>query len=719
MPVAVEQFVTGLVQAGIVSPDRLGSLRERLPADRQHDAQELARELLRQKVLTKYQVQEAYRGKAKDLVLGNYTILDKIGEGGMGRVFRAQHRHMDRIVAIKLLPAAVTNDQAAAARFQREVKAAAKMSHPNIVTAYDADQANGVHFLVMECVEGTDLSALVKMSGPLPADQALGCVVQAARGLAYAHGQRVVHRDIKPANLLLDRKGAVKVLDMGLARFDSASVAGQAELTGTGQIMGTVDYMSPEQALDTRHADERSDIYSLGCTLWYLLTGRAVFGGENIMERLLAHREQPVPALRSACPAATRELETVFTKMVAKQPHERYTSMSDVIAALERCRVGEDSARGTPAPALTDPSDESRFAEFLREIDSMRRTKTATKAAAKKAATAPRLEATVAFQPAKSDTDANLERQLAPPQAPEPTRQWGPRPPWLPRGTVLATVGAAAMVLLLAAAVFYIETRDGAIRVEIHDPQIEVAIKGTQIVLKQADCGRDVRLSPDDKTLVVERGDFKFETNKLLLKKGDVVTVEVVLLTGRIEVRHGKRLIGEGRLPARWRGWPADAPPPAIAPFDATQAKEHQQAWAKYLNVDVECENALGMKLRLVPPGDFVMGSPQEEVDMLAEAGKDQWWKDHVVREAPRHPVYLTKPFYLGVYEVTQEQYQKVTGENPSHFSADGAGKESVKGLNTGEHPVEMASWFDAVDFCNKLSEKEGMKPYYFTRRRW
>jgi formylglycine-generating enzyme required for sulfatase activity len=120
------------------------------------------------------------------------------------------------------------------------------------------------------------------------------------------------------------------------------------------------------------------------------------------------------------------------------------------------------------------------------------------------------------------------------------------------------------------------------------------------------------------------------------------------------------------------------------------------------------------MKLRLIPPGEFVMGSPQQVVDALAEAAKDQWWKDHVVREAPRHAVYLTKPFYLGVYEVTQEQYQKVTGENPSHFSADGPGKESVKGLSTGEHPVEMASWFDAVDFCNKLSELEGLKPYYF-----
>src|SRR4029079_14980428 len=213
-------------------------------------------------------------------------------------------------------------DAAAVARFQREVVAAAKLNHSNIVTAYDADEAPRIHFLVMEYVEGKDLSALVKQNGPLSIDKAVNYILQAARGLEFAHSEGIVHRDIKPANLLLDKKGTVKILDMGLARI-GGDTPGQAELTNTGTVMGTVDYMAPEQALNTKTADARADVYSLGCSLYYLLTGKAVYGGDTLMEKLLAHREEPIPDLRAIRPDVPEHIQSLFTRLVAKKVQDR------------------------------------------------------------------------------------------------------------------------------------------------------------------------------------------------------------------------------------------------------------------------------------------------------------------------------------------------------------------------------------------------------------
>ncbi len=318
---------------------------------RPQDGEQLARELVKQKKLTKFQAEQLYAGKGKSLVLGNYVLLDKLGQGGMGMVLKAEHQRMERIVALKVLSPAIT-------------KTAAKLHHPNVVAAFDADEAKGTHFLVMEFVDGADLASVVKKSGPLPVGQTVECLVQAARGLEYAHQQGVVHRDIKPHNLLLDKKGAVKVLDLGLARME-AGFGASMELTGTGQILGTIDYMSPEQALDTKHADVRSDIYSLGCTMFYMLTGKPTFDGDTVMKKLLAHREAAIPSLRAALPAVPLALEAIFVRMVAKKPEERFQSMAEVIAALERCLVA------APAPAFVpgdgDTSDPFAFLKHLSE----------------------------------------------------------------------------------------------------------------------------------------------------------------------------------------------------------------------------------------------------------------------------------------------------------------------------------------------------------------
>ena len=259
---------------------------------------------------------------------------------------------MHRTVAIKVLPSGLMNDPAAAARFEQEVEAAAKLSHPNVVTAHDADEAGGVHFLVMEYVDGCDLAALVKENGPLPVSKAVDYVLQAARGLEYAHNRGIVHRDIKPANLLVDRNDTVRILDLGLARIERNEAADGRALTATGEVMGTVDYLSPEQANDSKRVDRRTDIYSLGCTLYYLISGHAAYGGRTMTARLLAHRDEPIPSLGNDAPP---RLQAVFEKMVAKRVEDRYQTMREVLAGLEACAAelsARQSREKTPASKL-------------------------------------------------------------------------------------------------------------------------------------------------------------------------------------------------------------------------------------------------------------------------------------------------------------------------------------------------------------------------------
>ena len=299
------------------------------------DGNALAAQLVQQAKLTQYQADCICRGKAEHLVLGEYTILDVLGSGGMGRVFRALHRRLNRLVALKVLPPSAMDCAESVERFQREIQTVAKLSHPNIVAAHDAGACDGMHYFVMDLAEGQDLAQCVKEHGPLPVKEAIDCILQVARGLEYAHRRGVIHRDIKPSNLILDESGTVKILDLGVARFRGGPMA--STLTNTGCLLGTVDYMAPEQAINTKLADQRADIYSLGCTLYFLLTGQPLFGGETAMERLLAHREKEVPSLTNA----PKWLNAVFQTMVAKKPEARFQTMGDVIANLAQQRNAE------------------------------------------------------------------------------------------------------------------------------------------------------------------------------------------------------------------------------------------------------------------------------------------------------------------------------------------------------------------------------------------
>jgi hypothetical protein len=274
-----------------------------------------------------------------------YRVLGLIGQGGMGAVYRAEHRRMERLVALKVIHPGLMDNVAAVERFRQEVRAAARLQHPNIVTAHDADQAGRLHFLVMEHVEGISLADLIRTRGPLPVAEACACIRQAALGLQHAHEQGMVHRDVKPHNLMLQpsgtpQGGVVKILDFGLARLlrtpdgPRTGPTRVGALTSAGVVMGTADYMAPEQASDPSAADIRADIYSLGCTLFFLLTGQPPFPDGSVADKLARHAGTPLPPVRGLRPEVPPALAAVLSRMTARDPTERHTTPAEVAAAL-------------------------------------------------------------------------------------------------------------------------------------------------------------------------------------------------------------------------------------------------------------------------------------------------------------------------------------------------------------------------------------------------
>jgi tRNA A-37 threonylcarbamoyl transferase component Bud32 len=357
MSTATDAFLVVLRQHHLLEPaqlDELGDVARLEP-------KALAGELIRRGWLTPYQANQVFLGRARDLVLGSNVLLERLGEGGMGAVFKARNWKLGRVTAVKLIRKDRLANETAVRRFRREIQAAAQLAHPNIVHAYDADEVDGTHFFVMEYVVGRDLARVVKEQGALPLAATCDYVRQAALGLQHAHERGLVHRDIKPANLLLTERGVVKILDMGLAHLrGSGADEGSSTLTEEGMVMGTLDYIAPEQAADSRSVDIRADLYSLGCTFYHLLAGRVPFPPCNPAEKLFKHRyEEPAP-LQQWRADVPPSVAAVISRLMAKLPAARYQTPAELAAVLASgvSTAPQDTAVLAPAPVSSGEATE-------------------------------------------------------------------------------------------------------------------------------------------------------------------------------------------------------------------------------------------------------------------------------------------------------------------------------------------------------------------------
>ncbi len=539
--------------------------------------------------------------------LGEYRILQVLGSGGMGVVFRAEDPRLKRQVALKAMKPAIASNGDAKSRFVREAQFTAALEHDNIVHIYQVGEDRGVPFIAMQFLHGESLKARLERIGRLPQPEVIRIGKEIAAGLAAAHKRGLIHRDIKPDNIWLEAEtDRVKILDFGLVR----AADDDAGLTQSGMVMGTPRYMAPEQA-QGHSVDHRCDLFSLGSVLYHLAAGQPPFGGNNLTATLMAVVQQAPAPLTVSGAEISSELEALILRLLSKDRAQRPQVAADVCAS---------------------------FAELER----------------------------VLHQP-REPMDSTLESQKTaefPPTAlpggktvPQPARSSGSGRRWSLKSRALAAVAGAALLLA------------GVIIITITNTD------GTKTI---------VEVPSDSKIDVAARPDPQPSTLNL--------------------------------RPNGWHGWPADAPKPAIAPFDAAQAKRHQEAWAAYLKIPVEYTNSIGMKFRLIPPGEFTMGSTAAEIEAALKdvEPSDKHWQGCIKSEAPQHKVLLTQPIYLGVNEVTQAEYEQVMGVNPSHFTRTGMGTEVVAGLATADHPVEMVSWNDAAGFCAKLSQQEQLKPFYF-----
>jgi serine/threonine protein kinase len=476
-----------------------------------------------------------------------FRVVRELGRGGMGVIYLAEHRVMDKPVALKVISASVLDNPTAVARFLSEVRAAGKLDHPNIARAYDADRAGELHFLVMEFVEGVSLAQVLEKRGPLPVAHACHYVRQAALGLQHAFEKGMVHRDIKPQNLMLTPKGVVKVLDFGLARVRDERKKVAPRLTRLESFMGTPTYVAPEQAVDAREADTRADIYSLGCTLYALLAGRPPFVGDSLTEILLAHIEKEARPLHELRPDVPVELSAVVAKMLAKDPAQRFQRPVEAAQALapfiKKAKGPEHRDQAPAAPAIAPEP----FA-FTTDV----------------ARLSPKL-----FDGSEREEDPFA---FTTDVARAPRRRGRGRRLFVIATAVLFIL-ALVLLILWAGGVLRVKTKDGTIVLENLPPDAEVTVDGDRATLKTLD-GKtfEVSVAPGKKhQLQVRKDGFKVFGKEVEIDAGAQKPIQVHLEpavaaaggqaadAGFVSLFNGKDLKGWKMHPDEAHGWSAEA----------------------------------------------------------------------------------------------------------------------------------------------------------------
>jgi formylglycine-generating enzyme required for sulfatase activity/tRNA A-37 threonylcarbamoyl transferase component Bud32 len=578
-----------------------------------------------------------------------YRVIRELGRGGMGVVYLAHNVLMDRPEVLKVLGKALLDEPGARDRFLREVRAAAKLDHPHVVKAHSALPLGETLALAMEYVEGEDLAKVVQRQGPLPVAHACLYIRQVALGLQHAHEQGMVHRDIKPHNLILTRQGntpIVKVLDFGLAK---ATRAGQTatDLTGTGQMMGTPEYVAPEQALDAARADIRADVYGLGCTLYYLLNGAPPFAGRSTFEVLQAQvsaQPRPLDEVRPDVPAG---LAAVVAKMLAKEPARRYQSPAEVARALEPFVQGGMLPLGRPAAQA-------------------RRGKKARRPAV---------------------------------GAPAPGRKR-----WT---TACGGLGLACLLLLALTGVMALWVNGvlrppaaGSTLVIVSDePRPDVYVDGESVAVTWA---------PDGQTAEVP---VNSGAHRVEVKKGGFTAFGEA-----VDLRDGERRVLRARLLAQ--GPPAPPPKQEVQPPPAPTIPE---------------KKAIQPSAPLIP--EKKGGEPPPVLTIPKKGGTQPQTEDALIREmqfvhVPKGTFWMgwdsdkkeskqvtIDHFELAAYTVTQGQWAAVMGTNPSWFSRQGEGKDTVKGIpdpDLRRFAVENVSWNDVQAFLAKLNTLQAGKGWKY-----